>query len=236
LTAATVLAEIALANFAKEPRLSLYTSWQMLAAMLGFVLAFSCFLGAIERWPFPPWAKLGFPKILIGINATGNVEAQRQVTADWQVPACLWWCRLQITNHEKEQNANLTIRLYFKLRPHPDGRIKEVMATSRLDWPTDPKLGLHPLPESINLSPGETASGDVIYEIHGTMEREFLAKPLQVRMEIEDHVSGKTMNKMIQEYPSRFASRDMQPSPGPVRVQRRISISSETTNSSSIIE
>jgi len=207
-----VLAAIALAYFTKEQHFSLYTSWQMIAAIFIFILAFAGFLGAILGWPFPPWAKLGFPNIKVNIYGAGDAHTEREVASDFRVLAYLWRYKARITNLEKEQNASLTVRLYLKLVPGSYGRVGEIIGTS-VDWAIDPSLGLDPLPETLSLPPGTTISGDLVYEI-SRMYSGTIAEPRQARLEIEDHISGKRMEKVLEGDLARFTRADMRATRG----------------------
>ena len=209
MTVATALAGIGLAYFAKEQDFSLYTSWQLLAAALTFVAAFVCFLGAIVGWPFPPWAKLGFPNIRVDIYGAARADTVHEIAPDFKVPAHLWGYRIRITNLENEQNAGLTIRLYVKLVPGSHGRVGEAIGLP-VNWAIDPSLRFDPLPETIGLPPGTTTSGDLVYEI-SPIDLGTLAEPRRVRLEIEDHTSGKRMGKVLEGDLARFTRGDMTP-------------------------
>jgi len=211
-----VLAAIALAYFTKEQHFSLYTSRPMLAAAFIFMLAFTCLLRAILRWRFPPWAKLGFADIKVNIYGAGHAETEREVMPGFRLPAHLWRYKARITNLEKEQNASLTIRLYLKLVPGSHGRIGEMIGTPA-DWPIDPSLGLDPLPETLSLAPGVTLSGDLVYEI-SRIYLGNIVEPRQARLEIEDHISGKRMEKVLEGDLARFTRGDMRATNGGVEI------------------
>jgi hypothetical protein len=72
----SVLAAIAVAYFAKVKDCPLNNPW-MWAAGVAFIAAFTCFFGAIKRWPFPPWVKISFPNISLNVYGTGTVRAKR---------------------------------------------------------------------------------------------------------------------------------------------------------------
>jgi hypothetical protein len=212
LTLATGFAAIALAYFTKEQHFSLYTSWQMLAALAVFVLAFACFLGAIFRWPFPPWKKPGFPNVKVRIDGSGITNAERTIytpggnilvkgTAKLQV------FKVRIVNLEDEQNANLTIRLFAKLGPGSFGDVLEAVCTPP-DWQLSPTLNIAPIRMPIFLQPGSAIGGDLVYVMMGTYQY----APVSGRLELEDHVTGKRVS--IPAHMGSFHKRAMVPSHG----------------------
>lgn len=215
LTLATALAAIALAYFTKEQYFSLYTSWQMLVAIGVFVLAFVFFLGAILVWPFPPWVKPRFPDITVDIYSADFITTEREVMPNFRVPASLLAYKARITNMEKEQNASLTIRFYLKLVPGSRGRVGETIARD-VDWVIDPSLGLDPLPETLDLAPGTSVNGNLVYEVPISDK---IAEPRRTRFVIEDHISAKRMEKILEGNPlPRFTQADMSPAKGGVEI------------------
>lgn len=201
LAIATVLVEIALAYFTTERHFFLYTSWQMLAGALLFVAAFVCFLGAISEWTFPPWATPRFPNLKIDIQCT---QHQSTVCIGKKLSYyCICWVyTVRITNLDREQNANLTARLYFRRSPNSSGRVKEVATMSpdfsRRNSPYDSsRLECDPLPNIISLSPGTTLTGDLVFRVEGVKNVRKLSAPLSARLEVEDHILGKRMGKVF---------------------------------------
>jgi hypothetical protein len=212
LTLATAFAAIALAYFTKEQHFSLYTSWQMLAALAVFILAFACFLGAILRWPFPPWKKLRFPNIKVRIYGSGFTTTESTIHVHGAAsplvrPATLQVFRVRIVNVEAEQNANLTIRLYAKLVPGSAADLLETVCAPP-DWELSSTLNLDPIRMPIVLQPGSATGGDLVYE----MMSFYQYARISGRLELEDHVSGKRVS--IPAHMGSFDKRTMDPSLG----------------------
>jgi hypothetical protein len=223
LTASAGLLAIALAYFTKIQKYSLFTSWWMLATVIIFLLAFISFYSAIKGIAFPPWEKPSFPKIKVIIYGASTSEIP--VTAEGKsiAPFFIYYYRLHVINLEKEQNASLIFRLFFSLSPHSQGPFGETMA-SRADlkqmegfpgFAYSHTLAPNPLPETILLSPATSATGDLVYMV-ATFSWQKLAEPRQVRLVIEDLVSGKAMQKMTDATMAQFTTSDMSPAtPGP---------------------
>jgi hypothetical protein len=76
----------------------------------------------------------------------------------------------------------------------------------------------NPLPETIRLSPGGSETGDLVYMI-ATFEWQKLAAPGQVRLVIEDLISGKNMEKVFEgdTWP-KFTTKDMSPAESGIRM------------------
>jgi hypothetical protein len=131
LVLAPFFAAIAVAYFAKVKDYPLNDPW-MWAASVAFIAAFTCFFGAIKRWPFPPWVKISFPNISLNVYGTGTVRAKRELYGGMKVATELLSFRSRFVNLESEQNASLTVRLYLKLRPGLAGRVGETIRIQSL--------------------------------------------------------------------------------------------------------
>jgi hypothetical protein len=218
LTASAGLLAIALAYFTKVQEYSLFTSWWMLATTIVFLLAFACFYSAIKGVAFPPWEEPVFPKIKVDIYGASHVAVPRSAMGRPVEPLFIWFYRVHIINLEKEQNASLIIRPFFGLVPDGPGPFAETAAThanlEQLEMLLSLSPGIsfapNPLPETILLSPATSASGDLVYMV-STFSWQKLAQPRQVRLVIEDLVSGKAMEKVIDEDWARFTTKDMSP-------------------------
>src|SRR5260370_41871928 len=86
LTLAAFLAAVAIAYFEKETHYALLLNWWMLAACVSFLTAFTCFLGAIEGWRFPPWMTPAFPHLKVEIYGTGSRDTEREPPTRPHVP------------------------------------------------------------------------------------------------------------------------------------------------------
>jgi hypothetical protein len=184
LTLATGFIGIALAYFAKESHYSIYASWQFRASCGAFLLAFACFLAAVFHW-VPPWVKTSFPKLKFSIYGFGSYATHHLMPNNVLVPTHLVSFPANITNLEREQNANLTI----VLRVVPVSVSDEVPAmvyTSPVNWAIDPSLSLSPLPRTINLPPGTTTSGDLVFEVINSPPS---TQRTTFRLVVSDHVS-----------------------------------------------
>lgn len=227
LTASAGLLAIALAYFAKVQKYSLFTSWWMLAAVVVFLLAFACFLGAIKGVAFPPWEEAGFPKIKVDIYGAMQVSIPRIAMGKPGEPFSIWFYSVRITSFEKEQNASLIIRPFFGLAPGPGPFAEAAGSYANLEqlikfhnlYP-DNFIAKNPLPETILLSPATSATGDLIYMV-ATFEWMKLAEPRQVRLVIEDLVSGKAMEKVLGQDLTMFTTKDMSPAKPGIRMREQ---------------
>jgi hypothetical protein len=192
LTLFAFLTAIAIAYFVKEPHYSLLGNWWMLGAGVSFVAAFTSFFGAVRVWPFPPLAKPEFPNIKVEIYGTGSMDTERETGSGLVGPAHLRSFNVRLTNTEAEQKANLTVLLYVTLVPGSWGRVGEAICPPP-DWALPSSLNLSPISMPFTLSPGETVSGQLVYEIP---EYYFdkLAEPMKARLELWDHVTEKRMS------------------------------------------
>jgi hypothetical protein len=220
LTASAGLLASALAYFTKIQKYSLFSSWWMLAAILVFLAAFACFYSAIKGVAFPPWEELRFPQIKVEFYGSSNVMIPRTGMDGLPVdPFYIWFYRIHIVNLEKEQNASLIIRPLFSLAPDSQGPFAEAAGShvkiEQLAMFLNPtynnSFASNPLPETIRLSPGGSETGDLVYMI-ATFEWQKLAEPGQVRLVIEDLISGKKMEKRFDgnTWP-KFTTKDMSP-------------------------
>jgi hypothetical protein len=213
------------AYFTKIQTYSLFSSWWMLAAVIVFLLAFACFYSAIKGLAFPPWEELGFPTIKVDIYGTSHIAVPRTAMGSSVEPLFIWFYRIHIINLEKEQNASLIIRPFFGLAPDGPGPFAETAATHasleqlEMFLNLSPRISFapNPLPETILLSPATSASGDLVYMV-STFSWQKLAQPRQVRLVIEDLVSGKTMEKVTDGDWARFTTEDMSPAKPGVRM------------------
>jgi hypothetical protein len=183
------LTAIAIAYFVKETHYSLFGNPWMAGAWLSFLIAFLCFFAAIQRWSFPPWARSGFPDISVEIYGSGSTDTEREAGTGLDVPAHLRSFNMRLTNNDPGRHASLTVLLYVGLIPGSWGRAAEA-ACPPPSWTVPPSLGLNPLSMPFALSPGTAVSGQLVFEI----PRYYLDKvadPLDARLEITDHVSGK---------------------------------------------
>src|SRR5260370_33191055 len=105
LTLAAFLAAVAIAYFEKETHYALLLNWWMLAACVSFLTAFTCFLGAIEGWRFPPWMRPAFPHLKVEIYGTGSIDTEREAATGLAVPARLRTCHARCVHTEAEPNA-----------------------------------------------------------------------------------------------------------------------------------
>lgn len=192
LALAPFLAAIAIAYFLKEAHYSLFWNFWMLAAWLSFILAFSCFLAAIVSWSFPPWVKPGFPAIRVQVYGTGLIDTEREAGTGMDVPARLRSFHARIVNVGTGQDASLTVQLYVTLIPGTWGRAAEA-ACPPPDWALPPSLSLSPIGMPFALPPGDAIDGHLVYEIPRYYQDK-IADPLNARLELWDHVSGKRMS------------------------------------------
>jgi hypothetical protein len=216
LTLAAAFVAIALAYFTKEAHFSLYTSWQMPAALGAFILAFACFAAAILGMAFPPWVKVKFPNVYIEIYGGIQATTTRAIPNGMQLDTPIVGYKVRITNLESEQNASLTIRPFLKLEPGSAGRIGEAICTD-IDWPLDPNLGLRVIEMPILLAPGTAIGGDLVYEV-SRWPGSKLASPPQVRFQLMDHISDQKMNVVMKASMAKFSRKDMAPAKGGVEI------------------
>lgn len=192
LTLAAFLAATAIAYFAKEARYALFWSPWTVTAFVSFLLAFGCFFGAITAWPFPPWSRLQFPDIKVEIYGTSVTATEHEAASGLDVPAHLRSFTARFINAGTEQNASLTVRLYVRLVPGSWGRAGEFVCPPPT-WTLPPSLGLEPMSMPFALPPGSAVGGQLVYEVPGYY-LDKIADPLDARLEMEDHISGRRMN------------------------------------------
>jgi hypothetical protein len=186
------LTAIAIAYFVKQPRYALFGNLWMLGAGISFLAAFTFFFGATRSWPFPPWVQLKFPDITVDIYGSGATETEREAGTGLDVPAHLRSFNARFTSMETGRDANLSVLLYIKLIPGSWGRAGEAVCPPP-NWALSPGLVLTPLTMPFALTAGSVISGQLVYEIpRYYLDR--ISDPLEARLEITDHVSGKRMN------------------------------------------
>ncbi|HWG60439.1 MAG TPA: hypothetical protein VG253_01885 [Streptosporangiaceae bacterium] len=186
------LAAIAIAYFLKGPHSALFGNGWMLAAGISFLVAFTCFFGAVMNWPIRPWERPGFPAVTVEIFGTGSIDTEREASSGLDVPAHLRSFNVRLTNTGTAQAASLMVLLYVRLTPGSWGRAGEAVCPPP-SWTLPPSLGLSPLAMPVGLAPGESVSGQLVYEV----PRYYLdkvAEPLNARLEIADEPSGTAMN------------------------------------------
>lgn len=208
------LAAVAIAYFAKEKDYSLFGNPWMLGALLSFLAAFVCFFGAMQSWAFPPLAKPEFPDVKVEIYGSGSTDTEREAGSGLDVPAHLRSFNTRFTSQDTTRQASLTVLLYVRLVPGSWGRTGEA-ACPPPSWPLPPPLGLSPLVMPISLAPGAAVSGQLVYEIP-RYYLDKIADPLDARLEIADHVSGKSMS--IQAELGQFDRSRMTPAAGGAQV------------------
>lgn len=217
LALSTFLAAIAIAYFIKESHYTLFLNLWMVGAGISFLLAFTCFFGAIENWPFPPWLKPKFPNIGIEIYGTGFIDTERDAGTGMVVPTRLRSFNARVVNLETEQDANVTVLLYVKLIPGSWGRAGEFVCPPP-DWALSPTLSLSPMSMPVVLSPGSAIGGHLIYEIP-SYYLDKIAEPMNARLELWDHISEKRMN--IRAEMGNYDRSEMVPSSGEVETLGR---------------
>jgi hypothetical protein len=186
------LTAIAIAYFVKEPHYALFGNPWMLGAGICFLAAFTSFFIATRSWPLPPGVKPGFPDITVEILGSGTTETEREGGSGLDVPAYLRSFSARFTSMETGRNANLTVLLYIKLMPGSWGRAGEAVCPPP-SWALPPSLGLTPMAMPFALAAGSVISGQLVYEIpRYYLDR--ISDPLEARLEITEHVSGKSMN------------------------------------------
>ena len=189
LTLAVLLVAIAIAYFSKDANYSLFGNFWMPAAGLALVAAFTCFLGAINGWPFPPQAQPVFPDIKMDVFGAGTMETEHESGTGLVAPAHLRSFDVRITNGESERRASLTARLYLSLVPGSWGRIAEAVCLPP-DWALPPGLSGSALSPPIILPPGEQISGHLVFEVPAYY-LDKIVSPAQGRIELADDDSGK---------------------------------------------
>lgn len=190
LTLSAFLAAVAIAYFTTTPHHSLWNGW-MLTAGVSYTLSFTCFFAATTNWAIPLPQARRFPPITLNIYAAGSTQTERESGSGLDVTAHLRSLTVQITNTSTHQPASLTIRLYITLTPGSWGQASEFLAPPPT-WTLPPALNLHPLPTPIHLPPGDTTSGQLIFELPSYHLNQ-IATPLTARLEITDHTSTTTV-------------------------------------------
>ena len=185
------LTAVAVAYFLKSANYSLFANGWMLGALVTFLAAFASFFGAIRSWPFPPGAKPDFPDIDVEIYGTGSIDTQREGGSGLAVPAHLRSFNARFRNSGSEQGASLTVLLYVKLIPGSWGRVGEAVCPPP-DWALPPSLSLNPIVMPVELPPGSTVAGHLVYEMPGYY-LDKIAEPIDARLELWDHVTDKRM-------------------------------------------
>src|SRR5258708_3517774 len=116
----------------------------MLGGLVTFLVAFTCFFGAIRGWSFPPRIKPAFPDIDVEIYGSGSIDTQREGGSGLAVSAHLRSFNARFINTGSEQSARLTVLLYVKLAPASWGRVAEALCPPPHS-PPPPPLRLRPL-------------------------------------------------------------------------------------------
>jgi len=192
LTLFLFLAAVAVAYFAKGTHYSLFLNGWMLGALICFLASYACFFGAVRGWPFPLVARSVFPDIEIEIYGTGSVDTQRESESGLAVPARLRSFPARFRNAEASQGASLTVLLYLRLVPGSWGRVGEAVCPPP-DWALPPSLGLAPIGMPVELPPGSTAAGHLVYEVPGYY-LDKIAEPVSMRLELWDHLTDRRMS------------------------------------------
>jgi hypothetical protein len=185
------LLAITIAYFVKEPGYSLFGNGWMVCSCLAFVAAFVVLFNLTKSSAVQLRAKPNFPDITIEISSVGTLETERESSSGLDVPARLHSYNVRMANLEESVDARLNVVMYIKLIAGSWGRAGEAVCP-RPGWVVPPALGLHPLPMPMVLRPGESVTGQLVYEIPGYFAGK-LAEPLTARLEIADERSGKTM-------------------------------------------
>ena len=191
LTLVALLTAVAIAYFLKEPGYSLFLNWWMLGTLVSFLAAFTCFYGAIKGWTFPSGDSSGFPDITLEIYGAGSIETEHEAGTGLVVPVQLRSFSIRLSSAETQQHADLTISLYVRLIPGSWGPVAEAVCPPP-DWALPPALGLRPLDMPIALVPGNSVSGQLIYEIPGYY-LDKIEQPVAARLEIWDHSTDRRM-------------------------------------------
>jgi hypothetical protein len=184
---------ISIAYFEKNTHYSLLLNWWMLAAVVAFLAAFTCFFGAIQNWSVPSVpqsAKRGFPSIRVDVLGTGLMETERDGGSGLAVPTRVRSISARVTNLEVDQHASLVITLYIRLIPGSWGRVGEAVCPP-VSWDLS-SLGLSAISMPVALPPGATVSGHLVYEIPGYYADK-IAEPVSGRLELWDQVTDRRM-------------------------------------------
>jgi len=185
------LTAVAIAYFLKDANYSLFVNGWMLGGLVTFLVAFTCFFGAIRGWSFPPRIKPAFPDIDVEIYGSGSIDTQREGGSGLAVSAHLRSFNARFINTGSEQSARLTVLLYVKLVPGSWGRVGEALCPPP-DWALPPTLSLSPISMPFELAPGGSVSGHLVYEIPGYY-RDKIAEPIDARLELWDHLTDRRM-------------------------------------------
>jgi len=186
------LAAIAIAYFLKDTHYSLIWNGWMLAAFVSFLAAFTCFFGALKEWSFLPAARLDFPDIKVDVYGVSTIDTEHEAGTGLAAPARLRSFTVRLTNTSAEQYASLTALLYIKLIPGSWGRVGEAVCPPP-EWTLPPSLGLNPIGMPCALSPGNAASGQLVYEIP-SYYLDKIPEPMNARLELWDQLTGKRVN------------------------------------------
>jgi hypothetical protein len=214
LVLAQFLAAVSIAYFAKDQRYPLFWNWWTSLACVTLAVAFASFYGAIEAWPFPPWARPGFPSLRIEIYGTGSIDTEREAGTGLVVPAHLRTLNASLANTGAEQHASLTAALYVKLVPGSWGRAAEALCPPP-DWLLPGSLGLSPISMPFALAPGNSVGGQLVYEIPGYY-LDKIAQPPSARLEIWDRASERRMS--VPAETGVYDNGDMTPASGAAQV------------------
>jgi len=186
------LTAVAIAYFLKDANYSLFGNGWMLGVLLTFLAAFTSLFAAVRHWPFPPWGKSAFPDVEVEIYGTGSIDTQREAGSGLAVQAHLRSFNARLANTGRERAASLTVLLYVKLVPGSWGRVGEAVCPPP-DWALPPSLSLNPIGMPVELPPGATVAGHLVYEIPAYY-LDKIAEPTVGRLELWDHVTGKRMS------------------------------------------
>jgi hypothetical protein len=204
------LLAIALAYFTKESSFSLFTSWQFISASSVCILAFIFFFGAVAHWAPRP----GFPRIKVtmtGASFAGLNPAKAGEPP--KLPSRVSY-KVNITNLEREQNANLTIGLRLVPPPGASGDPEEVFGMQVEPASVDLSMTPNPLPNMLDLAPGSTISGDLVFDIldgFPSQRISWSSMARKPRLVFRDHISGAMMATKPFTPNYNFMTADMQP-------------------------
>jgi hypothetical protein len=188
LTLGTVLSAIAIAYFTKFKHFSLYTSWQSIAAVTVFGLAFIAFLGAILGWPFR-LRQPRFPNVDVTIATKVMVPF---IKTEMYTGHTLTWARhprahrLTITNNETERPVSIDLDVWMKMRSDQprewwSGWLEPSVPPELAHMNVAPLLQL-----PVNLQPHESRQGWIYQEFDQPPYMGMLADPLEGRIRLID--------------------------------------------------
>lgn len=183
------LVAIAIAYFEKTSQASLWSGW-MVAALVAFAASFACFFGATQAWAVSGKPTVSLPDIRVDVFATAATDTEREAGSGFDVAAHLRSFNVRLANADTVRTASLTIRLYAGLVPGSFGRAAECVCPPPT-WALPRSLNLDPLAMPVELAPGGSLSGQLVFEVPGYC-RDKLATPFVGRLEVEDRITGKS--------------------------------------------